>query len=89
MNDYLKLGSVVKIKNSPMELMIVGYYPEAENKTVYTYIGINHSCGFSFKDEAVFFNQDMISDVLYEGYSDDNSDDFLNNLKNYMRTPHV
>ena len=90
MENILKLGAVVKIDNSPVELMIIGYYPEvSETGAVYTYMGINAEYGISFKDDALYFNQDRITEIVYEGYSDEESDEFRAKLRDYMRTPRV
>lgn len=69
--------------------MIIGYYPEDENGRVYTYLGIDADAGISFKDDVVFVDKNTITNVLYEGYSDAESDEFRAKLRDYMRTPRV
>lgn len=88
MEEILKLGTVVKISEPEGEVMIIGYYPEdSETGKVYTYLGISPVYGISFNEDAVFFNQDLISEIVFEGYSDEASDRFRTKVSDYMRNP--
>lgn len=88
MDEILKLGTVVKISEPEGEVMIIGYYPQdPETGKIYTYLGISPVYGISFKEEAVFFNQDLILEKVFDGYSDEVSDRFRNKISECMRTP--
>ncbi len=90
MDEYLKLGAVVRLKNTGIKCLIIGYYPEDPNTgCVYTYLGIDPIYGLSFNEHMLFINKEIISEVIFEGYSDGESDEFRDDLKTYMRTPIV
>ncbi len=90
MVDLLRLGSIVRIDGIKGEYLIIGYFPEdPKTGAIYTYLGINDKVGMSFNEDAIFFNQDRITEIVYEGYSDEESDEFRAKLRDYMRTPRV
>lgn len=90
MEDILKLGTVVKLIDTDGELMVAGYYPEEqETGSVYTYLGISPVYGISFSNDVIFFNQDKVSEIVFDGYSDEASDKFREKVKEFMRTPYV
>ncbi len=77
MEELLKLGTVVRLDDSPVELMIVGYFPRDKNtETAFTYTGINADLGISFREEAVYFNLDSVKEIVFDGYSDAEGDEF-------------
>ena len=90
MDDYLKLGAVVKIKDVDTNCLVIGYYPEdPESGCVYTYLGIDPVYGLSFNENMLFFNQDAVTEIVFDGYSDSESNEFRKTLNDFMRTPHV
>ena len=90
MEEILKLGTVVKLIDTDGELMITGYYPEdPETGCVYTYLGISPVYGISFTEDVIFFNQDKIAEIVFDGYSDEASDKFRAKICEVMRTPNV
>ena len=87
MNELFKLGTVVRIQDVSDELMIIGYFPiDTENKRIYAYLGVNAAFGITFSDSSVFFDHDSITEIVFDGFSDEESDDFrskIMNLKSY------
>ena len=76
------IGTVVKIKDLPMEILITGYYPQdpEEKRQIYDYMGISAVVGLTFSTTAMFFDQDAIEEVLFCGYQDEEMDNYLNEI---------
>lgn len=69
-NNYLPIGSVIKIKNEEQLLMITGYKVISEEKT-YDYSACFFPNGILSLNEVLVFNQDKIDIILFEGYKND------------------
>jgi len=90
--NYLPLGSVIKLKNSNKSLMIIGYGLCTKNKkgkTYYDYCVCIWPEGTIELDKMILCNQEDIESVIFEGYKNDESNKWietitpaLNNLKN-------
>ena len=76
MEILYSLGTVVKIKEDPSEYTIIGYCPVDKNEKTYTYVGINAALGLSLRAYARCFNNEDIENVVFLGYSDEQSEDF-------------
>lgn len=72
MERLLPLGSVLKLKNSPSIIMIVGYFAvDQESKKMKQYIGVSYPLGLSEKLKYIIFNQGSIEITIHEGYEDE------------------
>lgn len=83
MNEYLTIGTVVMLKGGEKELMIIGFFPQAEidgEKKVFDYMACYFPEGFIDSNRPIVFNKDNIDKVLYESYSDDDNRLFLSHL---------
>lgn len=74
MNNYLPIGSIVKIKESDAYLMIIGYDYPKEDK-VFDYVAVIHLAGIGFipansDTDLVVFNRSSIEEVSFIGYMD-------------------
>lgn len=78
MEGLLPLGSVIKINNSEALFMIMGYFPSSEeNDEIYEYMGVPYPLGFRPDDEIFMFDGDAIGEVLFAGYENELSKQYL------------
>ena len=68
---YLPIGSIVKLKEVDVELMIIGYLKKVEDK-IYDYSACSYPLGIvtSVLDTAVF-NHEQIEKIYHMGYKSD------------------
>ena len=84
---YLPIGSIVKLKSSNNEIMIIGYYSVEYNDKVeiYDYMGCVYPEGLLLKNNLISFNHVDIESCLFKGYVDEKytimQNKFLNNGK--------
>jgi len=91
LEKYMPLGSIVILKNSIKKMMIVArgvVSGSDKEKQVYDYGAIFYPEGI-INDRIIFINQQDISKVIFEGYTDgddklmnDNIKTWLNEVKN-------
>lgn len=74
----LPLGSVVTIDKKKEPIMIIGYLGVTKDNHYSDYVGVNVYHGYVNRN--YMFSQDNITNVLFMGYKDKRTDDFLNNL---------
>lgn len=71
----LPLGSVVYLRNSKDKVLVICrgaiYGDEGEKEEYFDYLGCQYPSGLD-KDQTIFFNEESIDEVLFEGYVDDN-----------------
>ncbi len=86
--EYLPLGSVVKLQGGDAELMIIGRLPIMSNEEqsealVYDYMACLDPVGVNV-EEAYYFNQDDINEVVFEGYASKQEVEFQNKLAQWL-----
>lgn len=77
-NNMLSLGSVVYLKSGKIPVMIVSRQPILNLKTgvcYFDYGGVNQLTGL-VSNQAVYFNQEDISTIVFEGYISENEERF-------------
>ncbi len=80
---YLPIGSVVLLKNASKMIMINGYCAVAKaNNKSFDYRGCPYPEGIISSNGVALFNHDDIKEVVYRGYLNDESQKFINTLKN-------
>ncbi len=70
--DFLPVGTVVKLRLEDRMFMIVGYF--GQNKTtkeIYDYLGVYYPFGFEGEEKLLTFNRDFVKEVLHMGHIDD------------------
>ena len=85
---YLPIGSIVILKSATRKLMITGYLPVStkEGKTeVYDYSGCLFPDGILNSDELGLFNHDQIEKILYNGFVNEESNEYLSNIKSIQK----
>lgn len=80
-NEKLPLGSIVYLEDGTKKIMVVGRgvvtADEEESTDVFfDYIGCGYPEGID-PDDAIFFNEENIDEVLFKGYADDEEERFL------------
>ena len=76
MNEVLPVGTVLKIKDNNIQLMIIGYDYKYEDR-LYDYVSVIHPIGIEalltkINKNIIFFNQEDIEEVYSLGYLDKN-----------------
>lgn len=85
MNDYLPVGSVVLLKDATKKIVIIGYSVVEEGSTeVWDYLGCVYPIGVIGMDKNLLFNKEQIDKVVFTGYSDEEGDIFMSQLKESM-----
>ncbi|MDW4527820.1 DUF4176 domain-containing protein [Rossellomorea marisflavi] len=68
----LPIGTVVKLSNMDKSVMIYGYNQiQVSTKNQFDYIGVPYPEGNISVDYNVFFNRNLIEEVLHNGYVTD------------------
>jgi len=86
-NDYyFPIGTVVQVKDSNLQYVIIGYNYKKNNK-IYDYLSVVHPVGITYFDKnvdfnAVSFNQEDIDKVYAIGYMDEKVNTIINHNKN-------
>ena len=70
--DLLPVGTIVKIRLSKQEYMIMGFYiKNPDSDKVYDYSAVIYPEGLMSLDDVVVFDRDYIKKVVHLGYVDD------------------
>ncbi len=84
MRNLLPAGSVVRLKQDAgklVDMMIFGYYGvNGETKQCYEYLGVIYPGGNAVETPLHMFNGDDIAEVVFEGYSTEESREALADL---------
>lgn len=70
MDNLLPIGTIVRLYNGEIDLMIIGRFPlyNQEGKIGYfDYVACLYPTGVA-SEELLYFNQENIEDVIFEGY---------------------
>jgi hypothetical protein len=78
-NMLLPYGSVVTIKGGTIKYEIIGLLVK-NRKTRYDYCAIELPKGYLGKDTLIAFNHDNIDKVIFEGYSDDKIESYIEDV---------
>ena len=72
MMSLYPVGTVVKLKESDIELVIIGYArKDPESGIMYDYVGVHAVYGMSLSTDLIFFNEEHIEEVVFRGFEDD------------------
>lgn len=81
---FLKLGTVIKLKDADKKLMIIGYLPmekDVNDNMLFDYVGCLYPEGLVSIDNTFMFNHDKIEEVYNDPFEDEESKSFLMYLK--------
>ena len=65
----LPIGSVVRVKDGDFKLIVVGFYPESDDRS-YDYLGAPYPQGLLEFPNFLLFDYEQIDEVLFKGYID-------------------
>ncbi|MBJ8349434.1 DUF4176 domain-containing protein [Streptococcus zalophi] len=85
MTKLLPLGTIVYLQDSTTKVMIIGRGPEfnLDGEEVYSdYAGVVYPEGINPED-SIFFNQENIEKVVFEGFKDEEEDEYLTEYKEW------
>ena len=78
MKNYLPLGTVVRLKNGTKRIMIYGRRQiQAETGEMYDYVACFYPEGNISPEYTFLFNGDSIEEVIFEGFSDEENDKYV------------
>ncbi len=82
MNKMLPVGSVVKIEHIKDHMfMIAGYLVKREGTKFYDYFVVPYPLGLLEFGQHICVNHSSITEVVFEGYSDEQTDIVLTEIK--------
>ncbi len=77
--NILPLGSIVELKKIKDKVLIIGVN-QISNKKKYDYMGCVHPYGYTRLEELLLFNADDITNVIFNGYYDDETKEFYEDI---------
>ena len=86
MFDYLPLGSVVLLKGGTQKILIIARALKVLNNNeeyFFDYGGVIYPEGL-VGDQIAYFNGEQISKVVFEGYSDIDNENMIENIKSFI-----
>lgn len=85
--ELLPIGSVVILNGGQKKLMIFGVKQTDNNTgTEYDYIGVLYPEGNIGEQGQFLFNQSDIEQVFFQGYEDDERDEFIEKLDEFYQS---
>lgn len=77
-NDFLPIGSIVRLEGGNKKLMITGFCPMAEDEPeyVYDYCGCLYPEGVITSEENYVFDHEDIEEVSFIGFEDDEGKEY-------------
>ena len=89
-NELLPLGSIVYLEEGTRKLVIVGRGvifedEESDGQVFADYMGVLYPIGLQ-TESTIFFQHENIDKVVFEGYSDEEEDRFLEIYNTWTKT---
>ena len=86
MKQYLPLGSIVHLEGGAQKILIIARAILVRNgneEFFFDYGGVAYPEGL-VGDQMAYFNADKISKVVFEGYSDIDNENMVDNINRYI-----
>ena len=82
--ELLPIGSVIRLVTGTKKLMIYGV-KQTDNGTniEYDYIGVVYPEGNMGEESQFLFNHEDIEEIAFEGFRDDEREEFIGKLANF------
>lgn len=81
MKKMLTVGSIVELKGENADkVMIAGYHVKTKDGRIFDYFAVPYPLGMMTPSEYLLINENVISDVVFEGYGNHDSEVYLNAL---------
>ncbi len=84
MKDLLPIGTVVTLKDGVKSLMIIGIMQSDDNDKIYDYIAVLYPEGFLNAETFFLFNKEDIVDVKFKGYINEEYEQHIKLLNDYI-----
>ena len=82
--ELLPIGSVVLLKGGKKKVVIVGIkQTDLNTNKLYDYLTVPYPEGFLNSECMFFTNHDLIEEVTFKGYEDEERREFIKKLKDY------
>ena len=83
--EFLPIGSVVRLKDAKKKLVIMGVMPVKHTfngtDVAYDYLGVPYPEGYMNRDTGLLFNHDKIDEIVFMGYANEERDLFVNTMQ--------
>ena len=80
-DKLLPYGTVVTLKGATRKLIIIGVFQKAEaDGKIYDYCACAYPVGYLNSDDIFLFNQDKIEKINFMGYTDEEVEDYLDDV---------
>ena len=86
MCNYVPLGSIVLLKGGAQKIMVIARALNVKNENkifFFEYGGVPYPDGL-ISDRMAYFNHEDISKVVFEGYSDVDNENMVENINRYI-----
>lgn len=86
MTNYLPLGSIVLLKGGSQKLLVIGralIVNKDRKSYIFDYGAVPYPDGIT-GDQMAYFNHDSISRVVFEGYSDVDNENVVDNINGFL-----
>lgn len=85
-DEFLPVGSVVRLKNAKRDVVVIGYTIVEENSVkVWDYMGCAYPVGVVASDQNLLFNRSDIDCVVFIGYSTEEDKKFRKQLEETVK----
>lgn len=85
MEHIYPIGTIVQISEMKEKYMIIGYLQQtAESEKIWDYVAVPFPQGFFGPDENVLFDEVQISEVISEGYRNEEQNNFMLQVKEFL-----
>lgn len=79
MSLYHAIGTIVRIDlDEELQFMIAGYLPKREDSGIFDYFAVPFPFGFVDERKYICFNRDAVTEVVFEGFCDEQCEEILN-----------
>lgn len=86
MDKILSLGSIVHLKGGMQKILIISRALKVKKENeefFFDYGGVPYPEGLT-GDQMAYFNADKISKIVFEGYSDIDNENMIDNIKQFI-----
>jgi hypothetical protein len=81
--EYLPLGTIVRLNNSNAKVMIIArgsLYNKLGDFGYFDYSAVPYPFGLFDSNNVLFFNQEDVQEVIFKGYKDDEEAAYISDL---------
>ena len=84
--DLLPVGSVIRLKKGKKCLVVIGIkQTDISTGETHDYLTLPYPEGYISKDAMFYVEHDKIDEVIFKGYSNEERDQFLENVEDFYK----